>query len=80
MAKKRRKSQPAPQVGKDGTIRIPLSSALDYLRHSSQVAQDAARRGNAAGTHGSDKYGTAERRQNKLDERNARLEGGEDND
>lgn len=57
-------------------IRLHLPTMRSYFcgRRPSAVAVAAHRRGNAAGTHGGGgKYGTHERRKNRLEERAARL-------
>lgn len=52
-------------------IVIPRPTVLDVLHKHSQLAQQAYRRGNAAGCHGGkrSRYGKAERRATRREER-----------
>lgn len=54
-------------------IVIPRPTLLDVLRKHSQLAQQAHRRGNAAGCHGGKRprYGKNERRAARREERDA---------
>ena len=57
-------------------LRLPPMMSYFCGRHTSPMAIAAHRRGNAAGTHGGKaKYGTRERRTNRMEERAARMQG-----
>ena len=78
MSKKRSKSDNKCRITEEnGSYTITTPSLVDLMDNHSIVAQQAARKGNASGVHGDDKYGKKERRQNKQEECDAKLLKGE---